>query len=417
MLRTKHSLSRRSGSNRTLRLERLEHREMLCCHDAAPVITLDVANTTNDYWRIQGTVTDKDDAVAGLSVQFGGVLAKYDLSATVGADGTYSLTQKLPDIVAGMATAQTHDTHGVNSNVATEYIISENVANSMAATPAISGFSAQNTGGDNWKFSGQVAAGDASVGGLHVKFGGVLAKYHLAATVQADGSFSLTKRLSDLSDGEVTAKIDELPDQLSDLATDSVITNDLAPVLSDFQAVNLASDLWTFSGKVSDADDGVAGRKVVLGGDLARYHLTATVRKDGTFSLTKHLRGLTGGAATALIQDVHGKSSELTTCGMVSTDAIPVISDFQAVHGDGTSWTFSGKVTDMDDRMVGRKVVFGGVLAQYNLTASVRRDGTFYVTKRLPGLLDGLVTVQIQDRQGKCSELAVDSILAQDIPV
>ena len=49
-----------------------------------PVITLNAANPITDDWDFDGTVTDSGQPVAGLKVQFGGVLAKYHLSATVG---------------------------------------------------------------------------------------------------------------------------------------------------------------------------------------------------------------------------------------------------------------------------------------------------------------------------------------------
>ena len=73
-------------------------------------------------------VTDKGGSVAGLTVQFGGVLAKYNLTATVQANGTYSTTEVLGDLTGGTATAQTRDAAGTASNVAMTLIDSRNVA-------------------------------------------------------------------------------------------------------------------------------------------------------------------------------------------------------------------------------------------------------------------------------------------------
>ena len=51
-------------------------------------------------------------------VTFGGVLASYNLTATVGADGVFSVTVELVGLQDGTATAQTTDPHGVLSNLA-----------------------------------------------------------------------------------------------------------------------------------------------------------------------------------------------------------------------------------------------------------------------------------------------------------
>ena len=60
--------------------------------------------------------------------------------------------------------------------------------------------------------------------------------------------------------------------------------HDAAPVISDFTVVQKGG-VMTLSGTVSDADGPVAGLKVHIGGVLAKYHLTATVNEDGTFSV------------------------------------------------------------------------------------------------------------------------------------
>ena len=60
--------------------------------------------------------------MAGLKVNFGGVLAKYNLTATVEADGTYSITEELRGLTTGTATAQTRDAKGTPSNVAMDFV-------------------------------------------------------------------------------------------------------------------------------------------------------------------------------------------------------------------------------------------------------------------------------------------------------
>jgi autotransporter-associated beta strand protein len=69
-----------------------------------------------DIWTLTGTVTDKDDPIAGYTITFGGVLAGYNLTTTVGADGVFTLTVELHGLQSGTGTAQTPDPHGVLSN-------------------------------------------------------------------------------------------------------------------------------------------------------------------------------------------------------------------------------------------------------------------------------------------------------------
>ena len=75
-------------------------------------------NDVADIWTLTGIVVDYDDPVEGFMVMFGGVLAGYNLSATVDADGVFTLTVELHGLQEGTGTAQTFDPHGVLSDVA-----------------------------------------------------------------------------------------------------------------------------------------------------------------------------------------------------------------------------------------------------------------------------------------------------------
>ena len=94
--------------------------------DPPPVVTFHAANTITDLWDFDGTVTDHGHPVSGLKVQFGGVLAKYHLTATVETSGRYEISEQLRDLMAGTATAQTRDAAGKASNVAMTFIDSRN---------------------------------------------------------------------------------------------------------------------------------------------------------------------------------------------------------------------------------------------------------------------------------------------------
>ena len=136
---------------RVLRVEYLETRAMfsgspvvgappIIAAAPPPAITLGAINAISDLWNLEGTVTDNGKPVAGLRVDFGGVLSRYHLTATVEANGTYSVIEELRNIARGTATAQTHAQDGTASNVAMTYILNDphHQTSSIVPTPACS---------------------------------------------------------------------------------------------------------------------------------------------------------------------------------------------------------------------------------------------------------------------------------------
>ena len=68
--------------------------------------------------------TERSEGLSGdLGVYFGGVLAEYGFTATVEADGTFSLTEEIPDLEGGVASAQTYDWSLNPSNLAQCYVL------------------------------------------------------------------------------------------------------------------------------------------------------------------------------------------------------------------------------------------------------------------------------------------------------
>jgi hypothetical protein len=116
------------------------------------------------------------------------------------------------------------------------------------------------------------------------------------------------------------------------------------------------------------------------------------------------------GSVTLTIRaaDASGLFTETTVTVHVS-DA-PVISNFYCINEYSDTWTITGVVTDADDSVEGDVVTFGGVLAGYNLTATVRADGVFTITVELIGLQEGVATAQTKDPNGVFSEVAEDLI-------
>jgi len=91
--------------------------------DAPGISNFYCINEISNFWTLTGTVTDNDDPVEGYIVHFGGVLAGYNLTATVDANGVFCLTAELIGLQQGIGTAQTTDPHGVVSNSAADWII------------------------------------------------------------------------------------------------------------------------------------------------------------------------------------------------------------------------------------------------------------------------------------------------------
>ena len=91
---------------------------------------------------------------------------------------------------------------------------------------------------------------------------------------------------------------------------------------------------------------------------------------------------------------------------MMEENQAPVLLDFGATQlDDDDNWSFYGTVTDPDDDLTSLSVAFGGVLAEYNLTASVDSGGSFSVTCQCVGLEWGVATAQAQDPHGALSNV------------
>ncbi len=82
-----------------------------------PTICEFSATRMNDtVWSFQGRVTDEDPE--GLTVYLGGLASLNGVTATVQADGTFSVTCNLQPDETGSATAMTYDWFGQESNEA-----------------------------------------------------------------------------------------------------------------------------------------------------------------------------------------------------------------------------------------------------------------------------------------------------------
>src|SRR5262245_30132830 len=97
---------------------------------------------------------------------------------------------------------------------------------------------------------------DEQPGGLTVQFSGV---YTGSAQTNANGDFSITVQPSQL--GNVFAQVTD-SEQLTSSSVGQALAS-LIPTISNFRAVQVGRDAWTFSGTVTD--EHAAGLVVTLG--------------------------------------------------------------------------------------------------------------------------------------------------------
>lgn len=84
----------------------------------APVIfNFTASHSVGNFWTFSGQVSD-DQSVAGLVVTLGGLPSLQGVTATVNAQGWFSVTVQLGSNESGTATAQTTDAGGQASNIA-----------------------------------------------------------------------------------------------------------------------------------------------------------------------------------------------------------------------------------------------------------------------------------------------------------
>ena len=116
----------------------------------------------------------------------------------------------------------------------------------------------------------------------------------------ADDGETFQVRLSDA----INATIDD------DVAL-VTIDNRSPPIISGFGGVQNADETWTLSGTVTDYDGEVEGLTVYFGGIIEGLNATATVQRDGTFSITIPEPAEDRGTVTAQTVDTDGLESEI----------------------------------------------------------------------------------------------------------
>ena len=131
---------------------------------------------------------------------------------------------------------------------------------------------------------------------------------------------------------------------------------------------------------------------------------------DSSGNLTLGLADNTTGDAILTIRATDAAGLFVDTTFEVHVSEAPVISEFACICLFDGWYLLSGTVADADDPVDGDIVHFGGVLAAYNLTATVE-SGAFTLYTTLPGIGSGTAVAVVVDPHGVCSEEAYDIIL------
>jgi hypothetical protein len=174
--------------------------------DAGPTITVSVAVVSRKTVTLTGSVTAGLDK-AGLTISFSGQVTG---SATTDANGNYSFTTTATAL--GNVTAVTKDSWGVSSNTAPATI--------ACPPPKITQFWASEGQCQMWTFAGTVQ--DQSPACMKVTLSGLTSVQGKTATVQSDGSFSVTLPLKVGEDGTVYAQTTDWWGQVSNIDSDQV---------------------------------------------------------------------------------------------------------------------------------------------------------------------------------------------------
>lgn len=150
-----------------------------------------------------------------------------------------------------------------------------------------------------------------------------------------------------------------------------------------------AGRMVTLSGQVSD---GIPGSLTVSFAGKAVG--SVVTNNDGTFSGTFEASAL--GLISATVTNGLGFVSSAATVTLASN--APVISEFAAALQGGTTWIFSGRVTD--ENHTGLVVRFDGLASLEGKTATVQANGTFSLNVQLEPGEAGMALAEATDWWG-----------------
>jgi large repetitive protein len=251
---------------------------------------------------------------------------------------------------------------------------------------AITSFTATTLAPHSVRLSGTVT--DDNPTSVRLSFGGAMMG---SATADANGNFSYTGYAARLG----TVMLSAIDSQWQ-LVGSSTTISDVAPALT-LQIANGTRNNVILSGQVTA--DGPGGLAVTFTGVVSG---STTTNSDGTFKVT--LPASRVGQVQATVTDGWGQISNAISVTVSS--APPSILNFRADLISGTTWVFTGSVSD--ESAPGLTVHFGGLPSLEGKSITVGDDGTFSFTVALAPGEEGMATALCTDWFGLQSDLASD---------
>jgi exosome complex RNA-binding protein Csl4 len=256
----------------------------------SPQVTLNLTQNAGTSVTLSGQVFV--NTPGGLTITFSG-----QVSGTVvtNSNGTFSYTANAAGL--GSIYAKTTDVWGQTSNTAQV---------SISSTPPTISLTVSQRANQNVYVSGKVT--DESPANLTVSLTGVVSG---TATTASDGSFSYTGPASAL--GKINASV---TDPWGQTGTGSTTLTNVAPQITNFQAINLGQNMFTFEGQVMD--EWAPGLTVQLSG-LLGVNTSVTVANDDWFTYTTTLQANQAGYVSAVTTDWWGLQSNTDQVWVVTT--------------------------------------------------------------------------------------------------
>lgn len=178
---------------------------------------------------------------------------------------------------------------------------------------------------------------------------------------------------------------------------DTPTTTGLSDVTVNINASDSVIDLFAAFADVEDADSQLTYQ--IVSNTNSSLFTSTTI--DGTAgTLTLDYANNAAGSAVLTIRATDTLGAYVQTTLSVEVNRPPVVTNFMCANLYDEVWHLYGSVSDPDDDLTGRIVTFGGVLARYNLTATIQANGSFSITKFLIDLEEGTGTATVTDPHG-----------------
>ncbi|WP_322407034.1 Ig-like domain-containing protein [Idiomarina sp. PL1-037] len=363
--------------------------------------TEQTASTTDELDNVAGdltvnsSVTDGNITVSGSSVDMAEgtevsitiIDANGDTvtaTATVGADGNYTVDADISGLVDGQLTinAVADDNNGTEQTASTNDEL-DNVAGDLTVNSSVndgnitvSGSSVDMAEGTEVSITITDANGDTVTA---------------TAVVDADGNYSTDTDISGLVDGDLT--IDAVANDNNGTEQTASTNDELDNVAGDLTVTSDVTDgSITVSGSSTDMAEGTEVTITITDDNGDTVTATAVVDADGNYSTDTDISGLVDGDLTinAVANDNNGTEQTAST-----NDELDNVAGDLTVTSDVTdgSITVSGSSVDMAEGTEVSITITDANGDTVTATATVGADGNYTVDADISGLVDGQLTI------------------------